>query len=274
MPVCFQWIVFKKHRIVAFCIRGIFVRIKYLAHFMRKTNDTPAFGLLLLLGLLPACLLAGNQVVINGNVRDAQDSKAPLYELMVVNLRTQNGFFGKGDGTFVTVAERTDTILIGATGYSTVKICFADSAQRDTFNIQVKLRKLQVQLKEVQIISPRDLEEIQKDIQKLGYNKKDYELSGVDAMSSPITFLYQQYNKLERLKRHNRERINEERKRQLLKELLHRYVDWEIIDLNDDEFDRFIDFCNVSEDLMKSSTQYDFIMYIKEKFYLFKAWEK
>jgi len=193
---------------------------------------------------------------------------------MVINQKTQNGFFGNGDGTFSTVMDRTDTLMIGATGYSMLKICFADSLRRDSFYVELKLRKLAVQLKEVRIFSPRDLDEIEKDIQKLGYNRKDYELSGIDAVSSPITFLYQEFNRLEKLKRHNRERINEERKRQLLKELLHRYVAWEIINLEDDEFDRFVDFCNVPEEFMKTSTQYDFIEFIKGKFFVYRALEK
>ena len=172
-------------------------------------------------GQVPADIIS-----VSGTVRDRENPQAVLNELMVVNLKTQNGFFGQGDGTFRTSIGKTDTLMIGATGYSAVKICFADSARRDSFFVALKLRKLSVQLKEVRIFSPRDLEEIQKDIQKLGYNRKDYEISGIDAMSSPITFLYQQFNQLEKLKRHNRERINEEKKRQLLKELLHRFVAW------------------------------------------------
>ena len=217
---------------------------------------------------------SADKITVSGLVRDRENPNAVLNELMVINLEKQHGFFGKGDGTFSTEIDRTDTLMIGATGYAAIKICFADSLRRDSFYVELKLRKLSVQLKEVRIFSPRDLEEIEKDIQKLGYNKNDYELSGVDAMSSPITFLYQQFNKLEKLKRHNRERINDERKRQLLKELLHRYVAWEIIDLEDEEFDRFVDFCSVPEDFMKTSTQYDFIEFIKGKFYVFRALEK
>jgi hypothetical protein len=55
----------------------------------------------------------------------------------------------------------------------------------------------------------------------------------------------------------------------LLKELLTRYVADDIIQLSNDEFDRFVDFCNVSEYFMKNSTQYDFMVYIKSKYKLF-----
>jgi hypothetical protein len=214
------------------------------------------------------------QIVVTGTVRVADIPAAALSELMIVNLHSQNGIFGRSDGSFRTVIGRTDTLLIGSTGYASEKICFADSLPLDSFYVEVNLHRLSVQLKEVRIFSPRDLEEIEKDIRKLGYNKDDYELSGVNALESPITFLYQQFSRLEQLKRHNRERINDDKRRKLLKELLHRYVAWEIIDLDDDEFDSFIDFCNVSEAFMKQSTQYDFIEYIKGRFMVFEALKK
>ena len=229
------------------------------------------------LSLFPVlCILAfpgaaSGQILVTGTVRDRELPAAKLSELMIVNLRSQNGIFGKADGTFRTFINRSDTLLIGSTGYASVKICFADSLPLDSYYVDVKLHRLSVQLKEVRIFSPRDLDEIEKDIRKLGYNKEDYELSGVNAFESPITFLYQQFSKLEQLKRHNRERINDDKRRKLLKELLHRYVAWEIIDLEDDDFDRFIDFCNVSESFMKQSTQYDFIEFIKGRFMVYEA---
>lgn len=211
------------------------------------------------------------EIVVSGKVQDAKNEHTVLNEVMIINLETQNGFFGKADGSFQTRTHRNDTLLIGATGYASKRICFRDSLERDSFFVEVKLNKLSVQLKEVSIISTRDLKEIEKDIQKLGYSKKDYEVSGIDAMNSPITFLYQQFSRIENLKQHNRERINEDRRRNLLKELLQKYVAWEIIDLDDNEFDYFIDYCKVPEEFMKTSTQYDFIDYIKRKYFLYRS---
>jgi hypothetical protein len=132
------------------------------------------------------------------------------------------------------------------------------------------MKRLEVSLKPVDIVSPRDLEEIQKDIETLGFDEKDYMLSGVDAVSSPITYLYQQFSRRERNKREVAEMRNNDKRRALLKELFRKYVDAEIISLRDEEFDDFIDFCRVSDDFMKSSTQYDFIMYVKKRFELYR----
>ena len=206
---------------------------------------------------------------IHGSVTDGDNPFKHLEDLMVVNLTTQQGDFGKAGGLFSVTIKKNDTLLIASTGYEYKKICFNDSVVKSDYSISVKLNKLTIQLKEVQVFSPRDLEAINKDIQKLGYNKKDYEISGIDAFSSPITFLYEEFSRRERLRRHNAVIVNNEKRRQLLKELLTRYVADDIIQLSTDEFDHFVDFCNVPEQFMKSSTQYEFIVYIKTKYRLY-----
>lgn len=226
----------------------------------------------LVLLLLSALSLKAQQssVSVSGNAFDAANPSQRLEDLMVINLRTSQGFFGKVDGSFLISIQPADTIMIASTGYEYKKICFADSVQLPSYQISVPLTRLKVKLKEVVIFSPRELNSIYKDIEKLGYNKRDFQVGGVDAFSSPITFLYQEFSRLEQLKRHNAERINNDKRRELLKQLLATYVSYDIIQLDNDQFDSFIDFCNVPESFMKSASQYDFCIYIKRKFDLFQ----
>lgn len=205
------------------------------------------------------------RIKVTGIVYDAE-SRMMIGNLMIINKTTQQGFFAGATGSFNVTVYKNDTIIIGAAGYTNEKICFKDSVTKEEFFVRVYMEKLTVQLKEVRIIAPRDLDAIQKDIEKLGYKKSDYMLSGVDAVSSPITFLYEQFSRRERAKRHVAEMRNDDLKRDLLKELLAKYVANEVINLNDNEFDDFIDYCNVSDEFMKNSTQYEFIMYIKRKY--------
>jgi len=208
---------------------------------------------------------------INGRVYDPLTANPDLNNFMIVNMRTQQGMYGKANGTFSIDALRTDTIVVAVIGYEFIKYCFRDSLQKSSYDIAVRLKQKEVRLPEVRIMAPRDLEAIQRDIQKLGYNKKDYELSGVNALESPITFLYEEFSRTEQLKRHNAQIVNDDKKRNLLKELLSRWVADSIIKLDDNEFDRFVDFCNVSEYFMKNSTQYDFMVYIKRKYEMFEG---
>ena len=209
------------------------------------------------------------RVSITGVVYDAEN-KALISNLMIINKTTQQGFFAGATGNFNVTASKNDTIIIAASGYQNKKICFRDSALKADYFIRIYVERIIVQLKEVKIIASRDLDDIQRDIEKLGYKKSDYMVSGVDAASSPITFLYEQFSKRERSRRHIAELRNEDRKRDLLKELLTKYVANEVINLSDDEFDNFIDYCNVSDEFMKNSTQYEFIMYIKRKYEFYR----
>lgn len=208
-------------------------------------------------------------VTVEGNAFDASNPSRRLEDLMIINLRTSQGTFGKVDGSFKVLIEQTDTLMVASSGYEFKRITFRDSVAKPYYFILVPITKLNITLREVSIFSTRDLQSIYGDIQRLGYNKKDFELSGVDAVNAPITFLFQQMNSLERLKARNRERINNEKKRELLKQLFANYVAYDIINLDDFEFDDFVDFCDVPEDYMKSASQYDFCMYIKKKFELY-----
>lgn len=220
--------------------------------------------------LAPAFVMAQEiPVRISGTVYDPEN-KGSIPNLMVVNKRTQQGYFGYNSGFFEVTAFKADTLIIAATGFTTIKISFRDSVEADSYNVRIPLKKLEVQLKPVEIFTRRDLEEIQKDIETLGYEKSDYMLEGVDAFSSPITALYQSFSRRERNKRMVAEMRNNDRRRALLKELFRKYVDADIIQLSNDEFDDFIDFCGVSESFLKNSTQYDFIMYVKKRFEVFR----
>ncbi|MEX2596281.1 MAG: hypothetical protein WEC59_05060, partial [Salibacteraceae bacterium] len=83
-------------------------------------------------------------------------------------------------------------------------------------------------------------------------------------------YLYQQVSKQERMKRRAYEIINEDKKRMLLKELFSKYVDHDIIDLEENEFEDFIDFMDISDQLLRSMTQYEFVIYTKRRFQDFR----
>jgi hypothetical protein len=208
---------------------------------------------------------------IHGRVYDPLTAHPDLTNFMVVNLRTQNGIFGKEDGTFSIDIHRSDTLVVAVTGYEFRKFCFKDSTIKEHYEVVVALKEKLIKLPEVRILAPRDLEAINKDIQKLGYDKKDYQESGINVVEHPITFLYQEFSRKERLKRHNAELVNEDKRRQLLKELLSRFAADDIIALSNSDFDRFIDFCNVPEDFMKRATQYEFMVFIKNRYELFSG---
>lgn len=225
-------------------------------------------SILFVLFVMCSGLAQKNTVRITGSATDYETGNR-LINILVVNKTNGNGTFGDKHGEYNILVGKNDSIVISAFGYSSYIFSLKDSISKATYVISPILRKPLIYLKPVTIIAERELEEIEEEIKQLGYSKEDYMLTGINAAQSPITFLYQMFSKRERSKRLVAELANEDRKRRLLKELFRKYIDYEIIDLEDEEFDEFIDHCNVSENFMKSSSQYEFLMYIK---YMYQRW--
>ncbi|CAN5485014.1 hypothetical protein BH10BAC1_BH10BAC1_14920 [soil metagenome] len=209
------------------------------------------------------------QVSISGKVYDSENVGLPLTRLMIINKRTNNGSFADADGIFSVSINTTDTIIFSAIGFKVKNVCFKDSLVNGHSNFSIGLQKLQFELKEVSVFANRSLNEIQNDIEKLGV-KKTYSLEGVDAVSSPITALYERFSKFEKSKRKVAEWENEDLKRDILKDLFHLYVKYDVIDLQDDEFDAFVKYLNLSDEFIQNATQFELVMAIKGKYESFK----
>lgn len=224
---------------------------------------------LLYAGILQAQLI---HITVHGTVLDENGYVVP--NVYVINKRGHDGSFGRPDGTFSVQCYKSDTLLVGSLGFVPRAIAFADSVPRSEYYFKLYLEHKVQRLPEVEIFAPRDLDAIRQEINKLGYDKHDFALSGIDAAQSPITFLYQQWSRKERSRRAVAEMENNDRRRELLKELFRLYVDYDIINLSNDEFDAFIDFINVDDQFLKSSSQYDFLLFVKDRYNDYKVWKR
>lgn len=213
-------------------------------------------------------------VRLTGEVMDKETGEHLSY-FMIINKRTGSGTFGDASGAFVLNTLIGDSIVVGAYGYtSEIYVVPQPEGEKNAINQKFYLGQLEYTLPTVTIIPERELSDIKKDIDELGYEEKDYRLSGVNAIEHPITFLYQMFSKRERSYRKVAELENEARRRDLLKELFKKYVDYDIIALDDTEFDNFIDYCNISDQMMQSTTQYEFIQLVKTRFKGYQIYSK
>ncbi len=188
---------------------------------------------------------------------------------MIINKRTNVGTFADAEGKFSIVARQSDSILFSTTGFIIKKVCLKDSLPKKQYNIEVPMQKLQYTLKEISVFATRDLNEIQKDINKLGV-KKDYQATGASVIESPITALYERFSKYGKSKQKVAEWENEDLKRDVLKDLFRLYIKHDIIDLSSDEFDAFIKYLNFSDEFIQNASQFELTMAIKGKYESFK----
>ncbi len=213
---------------------------------------------------------AQTTVKISGRAFDKENDKLPLPRLMIINIRTSNGVFADAEGKFAISAYQTDTLLFSVIGYNTKKVCLKDSIIKPQYYIEVNLQKTRIVLKEISIFAPRTLRDIDKDIAMLDSTRRS-RYKDIDALSSPITYLYERFSKFGKSKQRVAEWENEDLRRNVLKDLFRLYIRHEIIDLNEDEFDAFITYCNLSEEFIKNSTQLELVNAIKGKYEAFNA---
>ena len=191
---------------------------------------------------------------------------------MIVNRSTGEGRFGSASGRFALQVMPGDTVQFAAIGFRTVtRRVPMREAEEGRWNWTVHLARIAVDVATAEVIAPRDLGDIVRDIQALGYEEKEMRTSGIDALTSPITYLYEQFNRMERSKREVARLENEDRRRDLLKELMGKYVDYDIVALEPAEFDDFVAFVDPGEAVLKALTQYEFILWTRERFTAFKA---
>jgi tyrosyl-tRNA synthetase len=120
------------------------------------------------------------------------------------------------------------------------------------------------------IIKPlKSLNEIREEREALAMRETRL-VTGVELLQSPITALYQTFSKKEQNKRWIAEQEYKDNKRKVVRELLRLYVASDIIELNEEEFDEFISFLNLSENFLKTSTEMELYLFIKDKYDHFK----
>jgi len=86
--------------------------------------------------------------------------------------------------------------------------------------------------------------------------------------------LYQAFSKKEQNKRWIQEQKYKDDQRQIVKELLRLYVAFDIIKMTEDDFDDFIQFLNMDDDFLKTASEMELILFIKDKYEHYNSLKK
>lgn len=204
-----------------------------------------------------------DRVLLTGRVQDTTQHQV-FYNMMVVNSTTGRGVFGQPDGSFSVYASKNDSITLSVKGYSMYGFRVVSDS-----NCQMKIHGIldpkAVVFDEVVVRPLKTLQQIKEERANLSM-RETRQVSGIEVMQSPITALYQAFSKTERNKRIIAEMEYKNDQRKVLKELLRLYVAYDIVELEESEFDTFIEFLNVDENFLKTSSEMELITFVKDKF--------
>ncbi|MBU3659287.1 MAG: hypothetical protein FGM14_05435 [Flavobacteriales bacterium] len=208
-----------------------------------------------------------DKVFVSGRVVDTLRPQS-FYNLMVINRTTGRGIFGQPDGYFSVYVRPNDKIALSTKEYPIYEF----TAKPDS-NCQCQviayIEKLPQQVQEVVVKPLKTLEQIKEERKNLVL-RETRQVTGIEALQSPITALYQAFSKKEQNKRWIAEQKYKDDQRQVVKELLRLYVAYEIIEMEETEFDDFIIFLNADPDFLKTAAEMELVLFIKDKFEHFK----
>jgi len=212
-------------------------------------------------------------VTLRGKIYDVDDSTAVLAP-MIINKSSGKGLMGAAGLEFRLTVQYTDTLLITSGGYTSARILLRDSVRKPEYYVRVGLRMKVQKMPAVAVYPVKKLEEMKKEREALGV-KYSYQLDRpMEMAGSPITALYERFSKKERSKRYVAEMENKDRQREILKDLFRIYVKADVIDLSEEEFDKFILYLNLPEEFLKTAGDYDLVAAIKLRYEQFRELER
>ena len=203
------------------------------------------------------------QVLVSGKIVDTLRLQN-FYNLMVVNKTTGRGVFGQPNGHFSVYANSGDLIALSTKGYPVYQFVVKpdDNCQA---KILAYVERLPQEVPDIIVRPLKTLEQIKEERENLAL-RETRTVTGVSALQSPITFLYQAFSKKEQNKRWIAEQEYKDDQRRIVQELLRLYVAFDIIELTEAEFDAFITFLNIEEQFIKTASEMELILFIKDKY--------
>ena len=208
------------------------------------------------------------QVFVSGKVMDTMNVDM-FYNLMVINKTSGRGVFGQPDGHFSVYVRPGDKIALSTKGYPVYE--FIATADGDCQNhILAYIERIPQEIEQVVVRPLKSLEQIKEERQALS-QRETRTVTGINVMESPITALYQAFSKKEQNKAWIAEQQYKDDQRRIVKELLRLYIAFEIIDLPETTFDDFITFLNIDENFIKTASEMELVLFIKDKYDHFKS---
>lgn len=202
------------------------------------------------------------KVLVTGKVVDTLQVQS-FYNTMLVNRTVGRGVFGQPDGNFSAYANQNDSITLSVKGYPMIGF----RVQADS-NCQMKIYAVLtnkiIETKEVIVKPLKSLQEIKEERASLSLRETRL-VTGIEVMQSPITALYQRFSQKEQSKQLVAQLEYKDNQMKVLKELLRVYVAYDIVDLDEENFENFIAFLNVDEDFLKTSSDMELVTFIKDK---------
>ncbi len=197
----------------------------------------------------------------------------PLPNSIVINKRTRLGLMTDLKGQFAITGEKGDTLIVNAVGYLTRRVSFLGYRRLDSVVVEMSELKYSLDVVEIFGEKAKRLEQVKKEIasrEKPYFEQYRKSFEAANLMQSPITAMYLAFSKREQKNRLAEELYYEDFKKELLKSIFRGELFEKMLsDLNDEQLDEFVVFCNIPDDFIRRATEYELILFVKRKYYTY-----
>jgi hypothetical protein len=203
------------------------------------------------------------RVLLIGKVVDTLQAQG-FYNLMIINRTTGRGVFGQPDGSFTVYCNENDSINFSTKGYPIYGFRVKSDSNHQMRITCILENKVQEE-KEVIVRPIKTLQQIKEERASLSMRETRL-VTGIEVLRSPITALYQHFSQKEQNKKWVARMEFKDNQTKVLKELLRVYISYDIVNLDEEEFEDFIYFLNIDENFLKTSSDMELVTFIKDKY--------
>ena len=228
----------------------------YILIYIRPFSYMRIFCLILGVLFSSSAFSQADSVKIHVTVIDGY-TKRPLSGVSVINPKSSVTFATDARGAIDESTLRRDTLFLFYPGYKTVRFSVNDSVVRNEYSLHFTLDPLTTGLSQPVIIhAQKSLEQIEEERRKMGLTPKELERPEL-SFSSPISAIYEMLSGRAHEREKLKEQMKDDEKRKIFRDLLRYYNENDLIDLPEKNFEEFITYCNLPEDFLKYSTDYE-----------------
>ncbi|MCS6819032.1 MAG: hypothetical protein NZ522_03705, partial [Chitinophagales bacterium] len=168
--------------------------------------------------------------------------------------------------SFAFKINKSDTFFFFLPGYYTLRFSLSDSVDKAEYYLHISMQMMFAESKPIIVKPKKSLSEIEEERKKLGEIPKELEAPRIEPFTSPISAIYDLLSDESRQKRKLRAQMVEDNRRKLFYALFDYYRDNNVIDIDENHYDLFIDFLNQPIEFLKYNSDYEITKTIVEQY--------
>ncbi len=214
------------------------------------------------------------KIQVSGEIVDKEDG-APIPYASIANLSKGLMTVSDEQGRFSISISINDSLEFSSLGYNKHVITLSDTLNSDEFNVNIELSRKVYELESVNVYAYKDEESFKKAILEMELPEKEdpepihipgayYGPKKPASATGPISFLSQKFGKKARFEKKLQQIREDYNYNKVVNEKFNKELVAEVTGLTDKVLDKFILFCELEDDFIVKSNEYEILVAIDE----------